>query len=269
MALNGERLMFRKFIVVAAALLASGAMAADLPSQAPAPAYLYSPRPVVNWSGAYLGDQLGAGFANDSYRGNAAVGGALVFSANTADSGITFGPYLGYNWQVSSNFVLGVEANLDAAWILGKQSTLVAPGGGVLLPAGGRIGEWIQSQGALRARAGVVFDNILLYGAGGFALANVQSKYAALAPGGGVDNLRAWRSGWTIGAGLEYALPGNWSARIEYAYTSFGNWTDRAASIGDIFFTGKNIRHNLTENAVRVGLSYRFSDFLSPVVAKY
>ena len=152
MALKGERLMFRKFIVVAAALLASGAMAADLPSQAPAPAYLYSPRPVVNWSGAYLGDQLGAGFANDSYRGNAAVGGALVFSANTADSGITFGPYLGYNWQVSSNFVLGVEANLDAAWILGKQSTLVAPGGGVLLPAGGRIGEWIQSQGALRAR---------------------------------------------------------------------------------------------------------------------
>jgi opacity protein-like surface antigen len=69
------------------------------------------------------------------------------------------------------------------------------------------------------------------------------------------DFIRAeMRLGWTIGAGVEYALMSNWTARFEYRYSNFSAYQNALAL--------------LTPNAVseqdpdfhtmRIGASYRF-----------
>ena len=37
------------------------------------------------------------------------------------------------------------------------------------------------------------------------------------------NNLSQSRSGWTLGAGVEYAFAPNWSAFVEYNHFDFGN----------------------------------------------
>ena len=60
------------------------------------------------------------------------------------------------------------------------------------------------------------------------------------------------RVGWTVGAGLEYAFLGNWTAKIEYLYVDLGSF--------DTSFTAP-IRNEVSfkENIVRLGLNYKFS----------
>jgi opacity protein-like surface antigen len=37
------------------------------------------------------------------------------------------------------------------------------------------------------------------------------------------------RSGWTLGGGVETALAGNWSAKLEYLYVDLGSTTNPLA----------------------------------------
>jgi opacity protein-like surface antigen len=61
------------------------------------------------------------------------------------------------------------------------------------------------------------------------------------------------RTGWTVGGGVEYAVDYNWSVFGEYRYTDFGHLTNLPASVGSF-----SERHHDTENAVRLGVNYRF-----------
>ena len=56
----------------------------------------------------------------------------------------------------------------------------------------------------------------------------------------------------TVGAGLEYAFLGNWSAKIEYLYVNLGKFNCVACS-GALT---DNV--SFKENIVRAGLNYRF-----------
>jgi outer membrane immunogenic protein len=68
------------------------------------------------------------------------------------------------------------------------------------------------------------------------------------------------RSGWTVGAGLEWGLLQNWSAKIEYNYLDFG--TDRSPHL---FTSGANAGSTVLRDVdthihvVKVGLNYRFN----------
>ena len=61
------------------------------------------------------------------------------------------------------------------------------------------------------------------------------------------------QAGWTAGLGLEYALTGNWRAKLEYLYTDLGSF-NCGPSCGPI----ANNNVNFTSNIVRGGISYRF-----------
>jgi outer membrane immunogenic protein len=66
------------------------------------------------------------------------------------------------------------------------------------------------------------------------------------------------RDGWTVGAGLEYALAGNWSAFVQYNYMGFGTRDlqfTTALSDGLSPFT-EDIRDHI--NVVKAGINYRF-----------
>jgi outer membrane immunogenic protein len=76
--------------------------------------------------------------------------------------------------------------------------------------------------------------------------------------------------GWTAGAGVEGAIGGNWTAKLEYLYIDLGNVSGTLLSTivsptGG--FVYKSYSSHVTDNILRVGINYRFG--AAPVVAKY
>ena len=105
--------------VAAGAFFGAPALAADLPTKAPA--YIAAPAPMLGWTGFYAGIGLGARWMDSAWTTTAAFdpgGGALPFSTdpNATFSGATFriSGYAGYNWQVASVWVVGIEG--DFGW---------------------------------------------------------------------------------------------------------------------------------------------------------
>src|SRR5690349_11318722 len=82
--------------------LGSPAIAADMPLKAP---YL---RPAFDWSGFYIGGH--AGYSHGS--STAVLADPLAVSTNSVVSGVIGGVQGGYNVQMPSGLLLGVEADL-------------------------------------------------------------------------------------------------------------------------------------------------------------
>jgi outer membrane immunogenic protein len=76
--------------------------------------------------------------------------------------------------------------------------------------------------------------------------------------------------GYTVGAGIEGAIGGNWTAKLEYLYVDLGRTTGPFATtipaLGGGTLTSSYSSH-VTDNILRVGLNYRFNS--GPVVARY
>ena len=95
----------------------------------------------------------------------------------------------------------------------------------------------------MRARIGYAFDRTLIFATGGVAFTQFS---ASLSDENFVDadqNL----TGWTIGAGAEYAFTNNWIGRVEYRYYDFSD--DTLEGFGDF---------GVETNTLTVGVSYKF-----------
>jgi outer membrane immunogenic protein len=232
---------FRAFVggfTVAAGTVACvcAVQAADLPMRpAPAPVapVVYAP-PVYNWSGFYVGGHIGGGLEDSSWS-DPLTGTSDTFNKGGFLGGAQIGANAQFNW-----LVVGLEG--DFSW------TSLIKGTGAD-SAGAAITTSPQWTSTLTGRVGAAFDRLLVYGKGGLAIADDKST---LTPPGGVtatDTLT--RTGWTAGAGLEYALTENWAARVEYDYLDFGskplNFTPTVTS---------NASLNVQE--VKAGFDYKF-----------
>jgi outer membrane immunogenic protein len=91
-------------------------------------------------------------------------------------------------------------------------------------------------------------------GPGGVAFASIKEHDVVAATGAFTDN-SATRTGWTLGAGLDYALTDRWIGRVEYRYANFGTFSYNTAVFGPALFSES---HKTTENAFRLGLGYKF-----------
>lgn len=247
--------MLRKLLITTAMVcVASGAaFAADLPYQKAPPIYAPPPPPAFTWTGVYLGGQVGYQWGTsraDLYTDGAFFGGLPV----NRPSGIVGGAHVGYNYQVSQ-FVFGVEGDVDG---LDYRSSNNFPGFLTSFTTREDI------DGSVRGRVGVAWDRVLFYGTGGVAFGNFQNTFTGV--NGGYDSFSTLRTGWTAGAGIEYAVTNNWSIRAEYRYTDFGHFDNYLTNSapGDFF-------HNrATNNSVKAGFSYKFDTFSPlPVAAKY
>jgi outer membrane immunogenic protein len=198
--------------VAAMAVVSGAALAADLP-RSPAPYYpAQAPAGLYNWTGPYAGLNIGYEWGK-------------VTSTVGEPSGIAGGGQVGYNWQ-SGQFVFGGETDIQFS---GADDTF-AP--------------WKFSNpwfGTLRARAGVAFNNVLLYGTFGLAYGSLKGQFL------GLDETRT-EVGWAGGVGAEYGITPNWSARVEYLYMDLAS---RAFTI-----TGAD--NGLHANFLRFGLNYHF-----------
>jgi outer membrane immunogenic protein len=222
--------MKRVFLaLVGLAALTGTAAAADLPPRmAPAP-YYKAPAEVqvYNWTGFYIGINGGGGFGRsdwDSIGSSFDVSGGLV------------GGTVGYNYQFGQA-VVGVEGDIDWADINGTTNTAC--------PFGCKTTDnWLST---VRGRLGYAADRFMPFITGGAAFGDIRASTPGFA---GASNTEA---GWTVGAGLEFAIAGNWTAKAEYLYVDLGKF-NCGISCGAL--VTDNV--SFTTNIVRAGVNYRF-----------
>ncbi len=233
-------LAFVAATVIAGALPALPARAADMPGQAkrPSPSYYKAPElPPFDWSGFYLGANGGYGRGRTGWS-DPAVG---ADSGNFRTRGALAGGQVGYNWQIGKA-VVGVETDIDWANINGASAV-----GGVCATNGGGQCQTQQSWlGTTRARLGYAFDRFLPYITGGFAYGNAQ----AVQPNGTSSSTR---TGWTAGGGVEYGINRNWSVKAEFLHIDLGTATFMGAASGT-----PTLSVPITDNIVRAGLNYHW-----------
>jgi outer membrane immunogenic protein len=249
----------------------------------------------TNWTGCYVGGDVGDAWGRDSgysttpastagiFPGAVSLAGAGQLSQSFTMTGVDGGFYGGCNYQFGA-WVVGVEGDWtvnnkegQSFWVNGPSAGFV---GGVPIPAGA---VWSTKENWLvtaRGRLGYAVDKWLLYVTGGAAWAKLNSAefatpVAAPAAGGGpivTANLQSdTRLGWTIGVGYEYMLPYNWSIRSEYLYVKIPSYTTFNPGTGNgPLLTGAptNLSHDLTNNIFRAGLAYKFGPLYAPVVAR-
>jgi outer membrane immunogenic protein len=184
----------------------------------------------------------------------------VFFGSSISDSpqGVIGGAHIGYNLQINQ-WVAGVEGTVDGTSI---NKTVFDP-----FLGGINVGTKAPIQGSIRARAGVAWDRALIYVTGGAAFTNITNDYSIV--GIPSESISKTRSGWTVGAGMEYAVTNNWSVRAEYRYSDFGHFTDFPFAVFT-FPASLTTQHHLTQNQVQVGVSYKFDSLApAPVVARY
>jgi outer membrane immunogenic protein len=199
-------------VALIAAGWATSAQAADLNYGSRAPYTVNQPLNAYSWAGPYLGANLGYAWGS-------------VHNSPTDPSGVSGGVQAGYNWQ-SGPFVFGVEGDIQAT---GADDTF-AP--------------WKFSNpwfGTVRGRAGYAFNNIYLYGTGGLAFGELRGETFGLSE-------THTNAGWTVGAGAEFGLFQNWTAKVEYLYVDLGSSNFSVTGVSNSYRFG----------VVRAGVNYHF-----------
>ena len=106
----------------------------------------------------------------------------------------------------------------------------------------------------MTGHVGAAFDRLLIYGKGGLALAQDQSSLIDTT-GGNSASTSLMRTGWTVGAGLEYGISKNWSAKIEYDYLNFGS---QALNFSTPLQPAYTSNASLNVQEIKAGINFRF-----------
>jgi outer membrane immunogenic protein len=245
-----KRMLFAGAVALAAA---TPAFAADLyrpvapPPQAPA-AYMPPAPPVYNWGGIYIGINGGYGFGDTDWE-PAAPG---VATGDFSIDGPLVGGTIGANFQ-SGQFVFGVEGDWDWADLSGSTTnTTTCFGTSCTFQTSD---DWLAT---LRGRVGYAFDRVLLYGTAGGAGGDIKST---LTPAGGTAiSSTSTEYGWTAGAGVEFAITDNITAKAEYLFVDLSNGSfgcSAAACSG----TTTAVPVTFDASLIRAGLNYKFNGF--------
>lgn len=224
-------------------LATCSAVAADMPLM-PRKAVVETPL----WSGFYIGVHGGGGWGRSRLEDPLfQISFDPVFLKS---NGWLAGAQVGADWQFG-NFVIGGE--LAGSW--GSIKGTNAPNPTSVL-SGQSVDYRALATGT--GRAGYAMGNLLGYAKGGVAWANIDYTNALASPA--PIEVNHGRTGLTAGAGLEWLVLSNLSARLEYDYVYFG-----AAAISLGSRVPSNVDHEL--HLVKFGLNWRVSpDY---IVARY
>jgi outer membrane immunogenic protein len=272
-----KKLFLGSVALVALGLVAPAAFAAERP----VPAYTPPPPPVpvYTWTGCYVGASAGyaGGKSNHTTVGNSVltstlgVPGAISAPAGSdiaGDlnlSGFIGGFQGGCNYQAGV-WVIGIEGDGSAFNKEGQNfETALANFPGLATRA-----SWIsqtQERWLVTARGrlglsgwGWFGDKTLVYVTGGGAWAKIDTSEFLIgtnssSPANGHQESNT-RSGWTVGAGYEYALGYGWSVRGEYLYVKFDDYTTfNSPPFGNANIAPRNVK--LYDNIFRAGMNYK------------
>jgi len=226
---------------LALCVVGSVAKAADLPARLPVKAMM--PVQGYNWTGLYIGAHVGYGWGQSRFTDPATPGWSLSNDVN----GVLGGGQIGYNYQVGQ-MVFGIEADVSGANVEGR-ATDVAPFAGDLYHTN------VDLVSTVTGRVGMAFDRSLFYVKGGGAWAHTKYEYTPLSFGDStLTSATETRTGWTVGAGVEYAFAPQWSARLEYDYMDFG--TNNGVNLVPIA-SGFTAGVDQQIHAVKFGVNFR------------
>ncbi|MFB9263930.1 carbohydrate porin [Bradyrhizobium erythrophlei] len=220
--------------------LADPASAADLPLKAPALKSVY------DWTGFYVGGHFGYGDASLGPDTNPLPLQGVFFPHSP--TGLIGGFQVGYNREFANHLVLGVEA--DASFTSPIDQAAL---GGAPAP----FNTALDYVGTLRGRIGYAFGRWMPYVTGGFAWGHTHININDdPANGSGViSSVGHYQPGWTAGLGLEFAISGNWTAKLEYEYVDLAR---QAYDLSGFGLSGVNVDPRI--HLAKVGLNYQFGD---------
>ena len=198
--------------------LTNAVAAADLAVKAPP--MMVAP---FTWTGFYAGAHGGYGWSTS--QGLDAKGG---FG----------GAQIGYNYQTGS-FVLGIEGDIAASDISQTVNGTTVLG----IPFTAAFTN--DTLASLRGRAGIAYNTWLFYGTAGGGWGHDK---ISVNTGGLPFSNDAWRSGWSAGAGIEWAVAPNWSTKLEYLHYGLGSTN----------FFGTLPPGKTDIDTVKIGINYLF-----------
>lgn len=246
---------------------------------------VYAADPAWNWSGPYFGAHVG-GFTGTTTFSNPE--GPSIFGDNVTTPGFLAGLQLGYNWQAAPQWVLGTELNGSVLSSQGQNTCLQA----TTIFVGSNCKSMPREIATLTGRMGYLTEphgRTMLYGKAGVAWMrtdiNVNPNNASStgftltgdpAETGDPVSQSASVWGWTVGAGVEYALAPKWSLNLSYDYLRFGNINVATPDSVDITPTSPSTGHvtaipggaiaSATQSLhiARIGLNYHWGGIAKP-----
>jgi outer membrane immunogenic protein len=227
--------------------------------------FITSPTSWRPWTGAYVGANAGYGWINSSASYNAndpaaqagtcgggKGGGKCIPQAIYHFSGGFGGGQLGYNLQINSLWVTGVEADYQGANFSGQGVSAFRLGYSPTTGANTNMtaNQSVNSFGTVRLRMGAVpINSLILYGTGGLAFGQVNANFSTLSGGAGTLSSGGFSYtcaaagttcfsgsssktlvGWTLGGGGEFALTNNLSLKGEVLYVDLGSYNATVAA---------------------------------------
>lgn len=237
----------KKFAMAAAAavLCCTSALAADLSVKA-------SPRAMFDWSGFYVGGSAGYGLASSDFSLNFPP--VLAINGDTDPKGAIYGGHFGAQKQFSNNWVLGAQVTLLGA---SMKDTSPVTFNGVAVGLNKQVK--ISAIGLAEAKLGYAMESgstpILPYVTAGAACARSDTSFSI----GGVGSITSNKTdacGWTIGAGVDWALPApGWIFGVKYNYADLRSVDHSFPLIGGI---GLSLPDKQTLNLLQAQISYKF-----------
>jgi outer membrane immunogenic protein len=214
----------------ALALGASAAQAADFVEAVPEE---------FDWSGWYIGGNVGYAFSGDDEVGVSPGFGEV---GDLELEGLFGGAQIGANWQ-RNNWVFGIEADIQLTDIDDSDTNTV---GGVIFDSESNV-DWFST---IRGRAGFAANRWFFYGTGGVAIGGID--YEVTGDNGINISDDYTEIGWTAGGGVEWAWSESISSKVEYLYVNLGE-----KEIDDDEF---DVHTHATPDfhSVRFGLNFRF-----------
>jgi outer membrane immunogenic protein len=192
-----------------------------------------------NWTGGYVGGVVGVNFL----RGDVNIPNYTPPGYDGDSTSASIGGQVGYQYQFDNNFVLGAEARLVA--VFNKKTVDTSGAGGTEEFRTGA--NW---QGDIVAKAGYAVGNFLPYIKGGVAFLGLHRTGYEETDGTSSLFNRTY-TGWTIGAGADYALNDKWVVGVDYAYAHFSDHNFENVDVGPTFVKPST-------HTVSLSLNYRF-----------
>lgn len=213
-----------------------------------------------DWSGPYIGAHFGGAWQSGSdwtyFNPNNGASFSLTPGASLKAAGGLQG---GYNWQLASRWLVGVET--DISWTsLAQTRTVPTIGPGSFAT----MSTSTPRLGSVRGRAGFIgWSKCLFYFTGGAAEADTSfsghmtciigaSTFVADAAS------TATKTGWVLGGGAEWMINPHVVLGVEYLYYGLGDEGLTGAIFPGNFRPVSFIWSNGNVQVVRASLSYKF-----------
>jgi opacity protein-like surface antigen len=208
--------------------------------------------PAYDWTGLYVGGDVGYRMLNTSGTISSAAG---PLSTSVSGGGFMGSIIGGYNWQIPSwwNQSILIGAEFDIIGETGKQTSNSVAGAEVFTKS--TQAPWLTTA---RVRLGVPFGPgglLLAFGTAGIAYGRFEPTTTVSGPVSGVLDGSEERISWVAGAGFEYALSRYWGWKAEYLYVDTGAFMDTTPSLpSGIAQTTKRS----TQQILRTGVNFHF-----------